>query len=632
MDSSPPSPFEARTRLGDALVEMGLLSALQIEEAMRMQREWGSRLGDIILAKGWARPLDFYRALATHYQRPFVDMLHSPPQAELMVTKDITLYADLLVLPWKKEGDRITVAVADPNDAAVNFARQRFGDDVDFVVTSKFDIIWQLQQNADNYFSERAINQLNTRDPDQSARRVFTGWQMTVLGAVFLVMIACLGLWTKNTLIALGFITSLFFLLNFALRAILTWVGGDRRIDLKITQDMVDQLDERKLPIYTVLVPMYHEHNTLPILTSALRRMDYPLSKLDVKLVLEEDDQETIQAAKDLGLEGFFEIIRVPPSLPKTKPKACNYALHFARGEYITIFDAEDKPDPDQFKKVVVAFQQAPENVVCIQARLNYFNSTENWLARMFTLEYSIWFDYYLPALDILRIPIPLGGTSNHFKMRVLREVNAWDPYNVTEDADLGVRLTQLNYKVGVVNSTTYEEANNHLGNWLRQRSRWIKGYMQTYLVHMRNPRALYRTLGHVGFWGFQFFIGGTIVSALLLPILYAIYIFWLLTNTTAMDIFFPTAVLYMSLFNLLIGNGFFIYIYMLGAFKRGNYGLIPYALTVPVYWLLMSVAGYKAVWQLIFRPFYWEKTKHGLSSFEHQDIDFPPDKKSANV
>ena len=165
--------------------------------------------------------------------------------------------------------------------------------------------------------------------------------------------------------------------------------------------------------------------------------MNYPRSKLDIKLVLEENDFETIAAAKALALDATFEIIRVPHSEPKTKPKACNYALRFARGKYLTIYDAEDKPEPDQLKKAVAAFRRLGDKTACIQARLNYFNAEENWLTRMFTLEYSLWFDMFLPALDRLSVPIPLGGTSNHFDIEKLREVGAWDPFNVTEDADL---------------------------------------------------------------------------------------------------------------------------------------------------------------------------------------------------
>ena len=299
------------------------------------------------------------------------------------------------------------------------------------------------------------------------------------------------------------------------------------RLDDQVTDAEVAALSDDDLPTYTILVPMFREPEVLPILAGAIRRLDYPLAKLDVKLVLEEGDQETIDAAKRLGLESIFEIVRVPPSQPQTKPKACNYALSFARGELLVIYDAEDKPEPDQLKKAVVGFRKSPENTACLQARLNYFNADENWLTRLFTIDYSLWFDFMLPALDYLKMPIPLGGTSNHFRTEVLRELRAWDPYNVTEDADLGVRLTQEGYRVGVINSTTFEEANVSVGNWIRQRSRWLKGYMQTYLVHMRRPVHLFRSLGPSPFLGFQFFVGGNIVAGLGAPVFWGIYAVW---------------------------------------------------------------------------------------------------------
>ncbi len=620
--------FSGRARIGDILLEAGLINEDQLAQALLLQQSWGSRLGDIVLAKGWVRAYDLYRTLADHYRLPFVDLVREPPDRSLQDEADIEHYTELLYLPWKREGGRIWVAVADPGEEMLRKVRERYGEQVTFVMTSKFDIIWNVQRNNNAYLSQKSVYDLARLHPEQSARQVFTGRQLLHIGMILGLLLALGMVWPVATLIALNALLAVFFLLSFGLRTLLTWVGAHRSIDVKVTPHMVQELDDRDLPVYTVLVPMYKEPDTLPILSAALRRMDYPLSKLDVKLVLEEDDEETIRAAKNLGLEGIFEIIRVPPSAPKTKPKACNYALNFARGDFVTIYDAEDKPEPDQLKKVVAAFRQSPENVVCIQARLNYFNANENWLTRMFTLEYSLWFDYYLPALEALRIPIPLGGTSNHFRMQVLREVNAWDPFNVTEDADLGVRLTQRGYSVGVVNSTTFEEANNHLGNWIRQRSRWVKGYMQTYLVHMRRPLDLYRSLGPVGFWGFQFFVGGNIVTILALPITYAMFGLWLWSKSPAFDVFFPPLVLYVSLFNLLMGNGMFIYLNMLGAFKRHLYTLIPYALTAPFYWVLMSIAGYKALWQLIQNPFYWEKTEHGLSQFEHHDLGIAAAKK----
>ena len=607
--------FIGSGQAGELLVQRGVLKREQLEEALALQLRWGTRLGDILLAKGWVRPYNFYTLLAEHYGMPFVDLAQNPPEPELWETDDLTRYTEYLVLPWRRRDGVLSIAVADPSPVALNWVRERFDEPVDFVITSKFDIIWQVQQHSEHYLSDYAVNELFKRDPVHSARKVFTGRQIVGIYLLCSLALLALALDPVTTLLVGNLLISVFLLLNFGLRALFTWVGSETSIDIKVSAEEVAALDDAELPTYTVLVPMYNEPEVLPSLTESLRRLDYPLSKLDIKLVLEEDDTVTIDKAKALGLEGMFEIIRVPPSQPKTKPKACNYALAFARGELVTIYDAEDQPEPDQLKRAVVAFRKASPQTAVIQARLNYFNADQNWLTRMFTLEYSLWFDFYLPALEALKIPIPLGGTSNHFKMHVLRSVEAWDPYNVTEDADLGVRYTQLGYQVGVVNSTTFEEANSRLGNWIRQRSRWIKGYMQTYLVHMRNPVHLYRTLGHLGFWGFQFFIGGAVLSYLIVPVLYAMFIFWVVTQSSALDVLFPPLVLYISLFNLLLGNGFLIYLSMVSVFKRHYYRLIPYALTAPVYWLLQSIAAYKALWQLVHRPFFWEKTTHGLSN-----------------
>jgi cellulose synthase/poly-beta-1,6-N-acetylglucosamine synthase-like glycosyltransferase len=417
-----------------------------------------------------------------------------------------------------------------------------------------------------------------------------------------------------------GFVT-VFYMLSFGFRFLLTWVGAHNDVDISVTAEVVAALTDEEVPVYTVLVPMYREAEVLPILVHSIRRMDYPRAKLDVKLVLETDDKETIEAAKALRAEGIFEIIRVPTSHPKTKPKACNYALRFARGEYCVVFDAEDMPEPDQLKKAVALFKRSADNVACIQARLNYFNRRENFLTRMFTLEYSNWFDYLLPGLHVLKVPIPLGGTSNHFRTGILRDLGAWDPYNVTEDADLGVRLTQAGYEVAVVNSTTFEEANGVLRSWINQRSRWIKGYMQTWLVHMRQPMRLYRRLGFVGFWGFQFFIGFPVLTSLVNPLLWSTTVIAVVAGADVVNKVFPPPIIYFAMFNLVVGNAMYVYLTMVAAAKRGWFQLMPWALLAPAYWVLHSVAAYKAIWQLIVAPHYWEKTQHGTSSATQQTL-----------
>ena len=248
-------------------------------------------------------------------------------------------------------------------------------------------------------------------------------------------------------------------------------------------------------------------------------------------------------------------------------------------------------------------------DIACLQCSLSYFNFSENWLTRMFTLDYGLWFDQLLPGLDRFKIPIPLGGTSNHFKIDVLRELHGWDPFNVTEDADLGVRLTQKGYRVGIVDSTTFEEASCHTGNWIRQRSRWMKGYMQTLLVHTRRPLRFIRTIGPLGFLGFVFFIGGTVLSGLLNPIFWLLYLVWLVALWNGFDPVFPQMLLFLSLLNLLAGNGAFMF-----PIRRGWLNLIPYSLTAFAYWVILSIATYRGLWQLLRNPFYWEKTHHGVS------------------
>jgi cellulose synthase/poly-beta-1,6-N-acetylglucosamine synthase-like glycosyltransferase len=470
--------------------------------------------------------------------------------------------------------------------------------------------------------SHRAVYELAELNPELSAKQVFTPPQIIVGYILLSILLTGLALAPIATLIALNAMMSLFYLGNFVFKGILVFVGGGRSADTDDTIAIEARaLSDDELPVFTVLVPMYREPAMLPLLARSLRELDYPLGKLDIKLVLEASDVETIEVASKLGLEGVFEIIRVPPSHPQTKPKACNFALQFARGEFLVIFDAEDRPEPDQLRKVVATFRRSAPNTACLQCRLSYFNSYENWLTRMFTLDYALWFDQMLPGLERLKVPIPLGGTSNHFRIEVLRELHAWDPFNVTEDADLGVRLTQKGYRVGVVDSTTFEEASCHAGNWIRQRSRWMKGYMQTFLVHTRRPLHLIRTIGPLGFVGFVFFIGGTVLSGLLNPLFWLLYVGWLVAAFSGFGAVFPEWLLFLSLFNLLAGNGALVFLNMLAPIRRGWLDLVPYSLTSFGYWVMISIATYKGLWQLLRNPFYWEKTRHGVSKHVTQEL-----------
>jgi cellulose synthase/poly-beta-1,6-N-acetylglucosamine synthase-like glycosyltransferase len=276
----------------------------------------------------------------------------------------------------------------------------------------------------------------------------------------------------------------------------------------------------------------------------------------------------------------------------------------------VTIYDADDRPDPLQLKKAAWMFRELPESYVCLQARLNYYNAEDNLLTRFFALEYHSLFDVQLKGLERLGIPIPLGGTSNHLHLGRLRELGEWDPYNVTEDADLGVRITTRGYRTAMLDSDTMEEAPIAVGAWLKQRSRWIKGYMQTWLVHMRNPTRLFTRLGAKSFTGFQFFVGLSTFTFLSAPLVWGVSLGW-----WAVEGSLPGSVAVLTLSNLVlyfISSWWFTLRALRG--KHASRALRRAALLYPLYLVLHSVASYKALWQLIVKPHYWEKTMHGLT------------------
>ena len=608
--------------IGALLLDRGVLSPDQLTAAEALAVDWNVPLVKALQARRWVRSDVLYRQIAFHHGVRQVSLTPDSVDDALIRGFDPRAMNDMLTVPVARTEGGMVVATARPGPSTLLFIRDTFGPSAEIVVASHFDISLTLQRAFRETHSHDAVFALAELDPVMSAKSVVTPPQILTIYVLISLFLLGLALAPVGTLIALNAVLTLFYTGNFLFKATLVWVGGaaQEKSSRAIAAEAA-LLRDADLPVYTVLVPMFREPEVLPILAQALRNLDYPLAKLDIKIVLEEGDHETIEAARALDLEAVFEIVLVPPSHPQTKPKACNYALRYAQGDFLVIFDAEDKPEPDQLKKVVAAFNQSSPDTACIQCRLNYYNSRENWLTRMFTLDYSLWFDLMLPGLERLKVPIPLGGTSNHFRMDVLRELNAWDPFNVTEDADLGIRLTQKGYRVGVIDSTTFEEANVSIPNWIRQRSRWIKGYMQTFLVHSRRPLHLWQSIGAAGVFGFVFFIGGTVLSGLLNPLVWSIFIAWMVMGTDAVTQYFPAPILYMSMLNLLAGNGLLIYLTMVAPFRRRWTDLALWGPTVLGYWVLMTVAAYKALSQLVFNPFYWEKTQHGLSKHTAAEV-----------
>ncbi len=379
----------------------------------------------------------------------------------------------------------------------------------------------------------------------------------------------------------------------------------------------VDDRPDHAWPAYSILVPLYREGQVVVPLVRSLLALDYPTDRLQVLLLIEHDDVETASALGGVDLPPHFRSVIVGEGGPRTKPRACNLGLAEVTGEYCVIFDAEDRPDADQLKRTVVTFEASPPEVVCLQARLEYWNPNTNGLTRFFAAEYAMNFSLYLPGLVGHGWPVPLGGTSNHFRTNTLRDLGGWDPFNVTEDADLGIWLARRGGRVGLVDSVTLEEANSQVGNWLRQRSRWMKGFMQTWLAHSRAPRRLLAELGWRRFLAFHLVVGGTWFTCLLNPVFWGLTLLYAVTGSDTIRSLYPAPIFYAGLVSLVVGNWLFAYTMFMGCMERGLYRNVKWMLAVPLYWALMSVAAYRAGLQLLDpkRQYYWEKTTHGLVS-----------------
>jgi len=653
----------------------------------------------------------FFKELANTLGLPYIEGDRIERKSDLTITLPYTILHDNLTVPLQLSDGTLRIATANPlNIQFFKVLEEIFRAKVEIHVASIDAIERAIGRGYREVHRYRALRDLRYRRPDESAYRVLYPWQRyVIIGSSLLVVVLFVLNYPLSFVVVFAAVNLVYFSVN-PIKFYIAFRGfkGSRR-SVKVTDEDVLKLDDRSLPVYTILIPIYREEKVLPHIVENVTKLDYPRDKLDVKILMEEKDGETIREAQRLGLFGkpetmlsriirprptdaeqetlnlvpcarvidteataigtlegldaqngsekilrvkcksgeaieipeafvdfandvillkgtlqelqaqylnslnVFDAVVVPDAEITTKPRACNYGLFRAKGEYCVIYDAEDDPEPDQLKKVAIAFSRAGRDCVCLQSRLNFYNPKDNLLTRWFSLEYSFWYDYYLEGLDHVGAPIPLGGTSNHFRTKELRELGGWDPYNVTEDADLGVRISRRKLKTAMLNTYTYEEANKKLPNWIRQRSRWSKGHLQTYLVHMRHPRKLLRDMGWKQFFYFQLTFGGNIFLPLANPMLWGVTLLTLLIPGIFQFLFFYPIV-YVCIFNLVVGNSVYVLLHMGPYVLRKHYTSIPLALIIPLYWMLISVGDWRGTVQLMTRPFYWEKTQHGLS------------------
>ena len=382
-------------------------------------------------------------------------------------------------------------------------------------------------------------------------------------------------------------------------------------------QKKLRRLPDHRLPVYTVIAALYREAKSVPQLMQAINDLDYPREKLQVILALEPNDLATRAAIARLGPMPHVQVLIAPGTGPTTKPKALNCALPFARGSFVAVFDAEDRPDPGQLRAALDAFRSHDADVACAQASLCIDNNNkDSWLSRMFATEYAGQFDVFLPGLAAMRMPLPLGGSSNHFRTAVLRAVGGWDAWNVTEDADLGFRLARFGYRSVTFDSTTSEEAPIRFKGWLGQRSRWMKGWMQTWGVHMREPGRLWRQAGPRGFLTLNIIVGGNVLTALAYPVLVIELAAHLLANISGVTsgLFFTGSLAPLHVATVTAGFASTVLIGLMGLARRGRLRSGWVLALTPVYWGCLSISAWRALSELWRDPYHWEKTEHGVT------------------
>lgn len=628
-------------RIGEILMQRGLITEQQLHRALVAQHQEGGLLGRHLVLTGAITRQRMYRALADQWGLPLVDLIAAPPQhPELFAGQNPRRFIDGGWVPWRVDGDTVVVATArEPDDELATAARSIAGvDRVRFVVTTDWDIMHAVQSVFQRRLLYRITDELADESPDASARVSLLWWQKAIPIGLAVIILVVLVLWPRTTAVALFILMNLLFLnmvafkvlaaLRLPVRRVRQTVAGRaverERLRRGLPREWTPNVSDDDLPVYTILVPVYDEVEVVQKVIANLDRLDWPKSRLDVLILLEEDDERTIAAAKAMHPPEYVRILVVPRGQPQTKPRACNYGLEFARGDYVVIFDAEDRPHADQLRRALAAFKRNEmlrsrvdpglPRLACVQASLMYFNADYNLLTRMFAVEYAHWFDAMLPGMGDLGIPIPLGGTSNHFDTRLLRELGGWDPYNVTEDADLGLRIANHGYVVDTIDSATEEEACSRFVAWIRQRTRWIKGYMVTAAVHTRHPVEWFRANGLGGLISMVGLVMGTPLAFLSYPLA---LLFTAITyvGVRVGELAIPEGWLMLGLVLMVLGNGLMIVESGIAAWRRYSWRIGVYAVLNPIYWLMHSMAAWRAAWQVLFDPHRWEKTPHGLTA-----------------
>lgn len=605
-----------RKPVGTCLVETGVITPEQLQHALDLQAKQNAPLGEILVGEGWASRQDVLTALSLQTSLQIADLEQTPPAAELSTLEPMEFWLRHNVIPWMRIGPILFVATARP-DRFATVASELTVEEL--TVVPVLAAPEQIDKSIARLFSGQLARNAETRVAEDQSCRTWTAWTRTrSFGVLALVLLAFVEFpRTGMAVLVIAAVASLLLFLVMRASGLVAFVHHKL---LPRSAPAAPQVTALRQPCVSIMVPLYKEREIAGALIQRLQRLTYPKALMDVILVLEEKDDVTRDTLSKVQLPSWIRTIEVPElNGLTTKPRAMNYALDFCRGDILGVWDAEDAPQPDQIERVVEHFMQAAPDVVCLQGVLDYYNPRTNWRSRCFTIEYNSWFRIILPGIARLGIVVPLGGTTFFFRREKLLELGGWDAHNVTEDADLGVRLCRAGYRTEVVDTATFEEANFRAWPWVKQRSRWLKGFMVTYLVHMSAPRRLLHDLGPLKFLSVQAFFMGTVGQFLLAPVL---WLFWLTTfgldnpllQVIPMQTVKPLIWLFLAAeaLNFVIG--------VMSVWARERRFLVPWVPTMILYFPLGVVAAYKALWELAARPFFWDKTQHGQAS-----EDLPP-------
>ena len=599
-----------RTPIGQILMELGELDPGDMVRAIAMSAREDVRFGDILLANKMVSEAGLFRGLSFQYDCDLVDLIRDPPDIRLIDQMGPENCLRTGTIPWKKIGTTTLIATSRPGDFAA--AKSRFPaafDDVMMVVAANSDVEQTLLRLRDRILAKRAETRVQ---PHDSCRNWNTGTMARLAAAFAIALLAGFIASPAGTLLFLTGWAIIALIFNTGLKASAAWVNHrSARHGKVLFRSRRKHVSPPKLPKISIFVALYKEREIASRLVRRLNALNYPRELLDICLIVEQDDRVTQTALDRANLPAWMRQIVVPRAKLKTKPRALNYALDFAKGSIIGVYDAEDAPEPDQLHKVARRFAECGPDVACLQGILDFYNSRSNWLSRCFTIEYATWFRVVLPGLERLGFVIPLGGTTIFFRREMLESVGGWDAHNVTEDADLGVRLARHGFRTELLPTLTQEEANCHPWPWIRQRSRWLKGYAITWAVHMRSPKKLLADIGPWRFFGFQILFLGALSQFLLAPFLWSMWALFLGYHHPILDAVSPTG-FYLLTCLFILSELITIAVGILALDPVRHRRLWLWVPTLHLYFPLAAIAAYKGIWELIYKPFYWDKTTHG--------------------